>query len=480
MTYGLDGEGRLSTALQGTAKIVCDSACSAASTTYNVAGQPLTINIGGFSDHDTYTYDSNTGRMRTYNFTVGSTPASIQGTLTWNTNGTLASLATTDGFNASGAQTCNYLYDDLDRLGTPPGSSSASVTCGSLWQQTFTYDAFGNITKSGSITWNPGYNLSNRYTLAGASYDANGNLLNDTFHTYTWDASGHPMTIDSTSCGSSGTCLTYDALGRMVEKSVGSTFTEVLYSPVGKTAIMSGQTANSAYFPLPGGSTLFESGSTGGTRHFWHKDWLGSVRFSSAITNRNSIIDRAFAPFGEVYDDLGATNEIDFTGDTQDTVAKTYDTANREFDPTQGRWISPDPAGISAASALNPQSWNRYAYVVNNPLTLADPDGRDCVYFSDDGTEVEAFDPGTCDDGSGGTWVPGTYNGTGFVDPSDGTIVGLDSTSGNFGFVSELNGDNSVSSVFTTSATMVGPGTLWPGNGAGISALVMSFKNNQS
>ncbi len=375
MTYGLDGEGRLSTALQGTAKIVCDSSCSGASTTYNVASQPLKITIGGFPDNDTYTYDANTARMKTYAFTVGSTPVSVQGTLTWNSNGTLASLAVTDGFNSSGTQTCNYLYDELGRIGTPPGSSSPSVSCGSVWQQTFTYDAFGNITKSGSITWNPGYNLSNRYTLAGTSYDANGNLLNDTFHTYTWDASGHPVTIDSTSCGSSGTCLTYDALGRMVEKSVGSTFTEVLYSPVGKTAIMSGQTASSAYFPLPGGSTLFESGSTGGTRHFWHKDWLGSARFSSAITNRNSIIDRAFAPFGEIYDDLGATNEIDFTGDTQDTVAKTYDTANRELNPSQGRWISPDPAGLGAASLASPQTWNRYAYVGGNPLSLVDPLG---------------------------------------------------------------------------------------------------------
>ena len=87
------------------------------------------------------------------------------------------------------------------------------------------------------------------------SYDANGNLTNDTFHTYTWGANWQkPVTIDSTS-------LTYDALGRVVEKGISGAYTQILYSPIGKTAIMSGQTFVSAYIPLPGGQTLFATPS---------------------------------------------------------------------------------------------------------------------------------------------------------------------------------------------------------------------------
>ena len=56
-------------------------------------------------------------------------------------------------------------------------------------------------------------------------------------------------------------------------------------------------------------------------------------------------------------------------------VADLYDTPNREYHPTQGRWISPDPAGLTAADATNPQSWNRYAYVSNNPVNATDPSG---------------------------------------------------------------------------------------------------------
>src|SRR5207245_9863561 len=63
MTYGLDGEGRLSTAKQGTTNIVCDSACSSSSTTFDPAGRPRVVNIGATADNDTYTYYPNTGRM---------------------------------------------------------------------------------------------------------------------------------------------------------------------------------------------------------------------------------------------------------------------------------------------------------------------------------------------------------------------------------------------------------------------------------
>jgi hypothetical protein len=41
--------------------------------------------------------------------------------------------------------------------------------------------------------------------------------------------------------------------------------------------------------------------------------------------------------------------------------------------PEIGRFISPDPAGIHPE---NPQSWNRYVYVWNNPYKYVDPSGK--------------------------------------------------------------------------------------------------------
>ena len=52
-----------------------------------------------------------------------------------------------------------------------------------------------------------------------------------------------------------------------------------------------------------------------------------------------------------------------------------YDFLYREYDPVQGRWIRTDPAGLGAADPRNPQTWNRYAYVMNNPLSFIDPTG---------------------------------------------------------------------------------------------------------
>ncbi|MGE0407557.1 MAG: RHS repeat-associated core domain-containing protein [Candidatus Korobacteraceae bacterium] len=45
-----------------------------------------------------------------------------------------------------------------------------------------------------------------------------------------------------------------------------------------------------------------------------------------------------------------------------------------------GRWLTPDPGGLAVVNPFNPQSWNRYSYVNNNPLNAVDPWGLDpCV-----------------------------------------------------------------------------------------------------
>jgi len=52
----------------------------------------------------------------------------------------------------------------------------------------------------------------------------------------------------------------------------------------------------------------------------------------------------------------------------------------RKYDSTLGRWLTPDP---KVGSATNPQSWNRYTYVLNRPLTLTDPQGLDSMNNSE-------------------------------------------------------------------------------------------------
>jgi hypothetical protein len=51
--------------------------------------------------------------------------------------------------------------------------------------------------------------------------------------------------------------------------------------------------------------------------------------------------------------------------------------------------MSPDPSGLASVSPANPQSWNLYSYVLNNPLINIDPNGLDCVYFNNAGTALD-------------------------------------------------------------------------------------------
>jgi uncharacterized protein RhaS with RHS repeats len=68
----------------------------------------------------------------------------------------------------------------------------------------------------------------------------------------------------------------------------------------------------------------------------------------------------------------------------------------------QGRWISPDPAGMGAVSLANPQTWNRYAYVANGPLNAVDPTGLSSF---DDNLHLQRLD--AIGSGDGCFVVPG-------------------------------------------------------------------------
>lgn len=70
----------------------------------------------------------------------------------------------------------------------------------------------------------------------------------------------------------------------------------------------------------------------------------------------------------------------------------------RKYDSWQGRWTSPDPYPGSM-SLGDPQSFNRYAYVLNDPVNLIDPTGLEvCGGAPGNNCNVVGSSPG----GSGG------------------------------------------------------------------------------
>ena len=284
--------------------------------------------------------------------------AAMRATINWNPNGTMASVVTTDNLGGANSGTCSFGYDDLARL--------ASDSCAS-WGQTFSVDAFGNISTSGSSSFLATFNqASNRILTPSVQYDADGNITQDPSHTYTWDANGRPVAID-------GHAANFDALGRMVEFYANGQWNQVAYGPAGRLGVEHNTVPADVAFPLPGGGEAVYDGS-GSVAYFRHPDWQGSARVEVAWDGTVAY-DRAYGAYGLVQGLPGATGRH-WAGLADSVSPDVYDAELREFDAISGRWSSPDPAGMAAADLSNPQTLNRYAYAGNEPLMNTDPSGE--------------------------------------------------------------------------------------------------------
>jgi len=86
-------------------------------------------------------------------------------------------------------------------------------------------------------------------------------------------------------------------------------------------------------------------------------------------------------------------NRIGFGGHEQDAVAGLglVNMGGRIYDPEIGRFLSQDPAIVNPYDL---QHYNRYSYVLNNPLSLIDPTGYHVDDFSRGNPQAERFGGG--------------------------------------------------------------------------------------
>ena len=181
--------------------------------------------------------------------------------------------------------------------------------------------------------------MTNRHSSGppGLSYDANGNLLNDSYHSYTWDADDHMASVDSNN-------VTYDALGRMVENFGSQQF---IYLAGGEMPfeVMNGSAIVLGYVHLPGGGSAIYNSS--GLAQYNRPDWLGSARLRT--TPSRTLAGTAPRPV------RGILRRVGFSVDPVHLEWKPWSASGlddfmyRRYHPTQGRWASRDPAGMAAA-----------------------------------------------------------------------------------------------------------------------------------
>ncbi|MCI0423799.1 MAG: RHS repeat-associated core domain-containing protein, partial [Acidobacteria bacterium] len=111
-----------------------------------------------------------------------------------------------------------------------------------------------------------------------------------------------------------------------------------------------------------------------GTVYYFFDDHLGNTRVT---TNSSGAVLDELDPYPH-----GWFRTISFTtGDWHLFTNHEYDPGTdlhymqaRHYSPTAGRFLQPDSTGNS--SSHNPQSWNLYAYTLNNPLKYVDPTGN--------------------------------------------------------------------------------------------------------
>jgi RHS repeat-associated protein len=335
-------------------------------------------------------------------------------------------------------------YDNVNRVSTAVATSGVWDNLTLSW----TYDSFGNRktqTPSGKNIAAPvpeaqtlSYPSENRISNYGASgYDGAGNVIYDLINHYLYDPEGRLCAVEySNGTATEYMLYLYDGEGRRVAKVSNPTFS---CTPA------TGSTLQESYLLGPSGEHITELGQAGSflrsnvyangqllatytnnQTYFALNDWLGSKR---VVTKYDGTVTQMCMnlPFGdELMCSAPDLSEHHFTGQIHDQETGNDNFNARYYANSTGRFLSPDPSGLTYANPYNPQSLNLYSYVLNNPLTNIDPTGKDCVYLFDDASSLEEVDADSdtsasdCDT-TGGTHVEGHLTGYGSTD-SDGTI----------------------------------------------------------
>ena len=274
-------------------------------------------------------------------------------------------------------RTHTFTYDEVNRLVSDLDNNGSLLS--------LRYDAIGNITyKSdvGSYTYGVKPHAVTQITgplNAALLYDANGNqtqgLGNRTVSYTSWDM---PAKITR---GTATLTYAYDANHERFRQ-VGPEGTTIYLNPrvdLGahfEQTTFPGGSKESRHHIYAGAQVIGELvlTSTGvKTTRYFHSDQLGSV---DAVTNDlgNVVARYEYQPFGSrsvIQGDANSTKH-GFTGHEHLTNVGLIHMNGRVYDPVIARFLSADP---TIQFPGNLQSYNRYSYVMNNPLAFTDPSG---------------------------------------------------------------------------------------------------------
>ncbi len=272
----------------------------------------------------------------------------------------------------SNSRTQNFTYDALNRI-------TQGYTTGGSWGETFTIDAWGNLTNRGLVAGKSTYEPLNaapatvKNQLTGFGYDAAGNMISNGSSSYTYDA-------ENRLTATAGWTYVYDGDGVRVIKCNGAYPTcsaGTLYWGGANALAESSLTGTmGAEYLFYLGQRMARNDLPGNIAHYYLQDHLGSARVTTNATGATEK-QTDYSPYGgEIWVSGTNVNHYKFTGKERDAESGLDNFGVRYHSSAIGRFASPDPTRNSAHS-IEPQSWNRYSYVSNNPLKFVDPDGAE-------------------------------------------------------------------------------------------------------
>ncbi|MFD7626805.1 polymorphic toxin-type HINT domain-containing protein [Streptomyces sp. NPDC059851] len=210
------------------------------------------------------------------------------------------------------------------------------------------------------------------------TYDAGGNTASVTdtpgTRTLTWNDQGKLDKITGT--GEKGnTSYLYDTGGNQLIRRDPDSTTLNLGTDQITLNTTTGKITNVRTYAAPGGLSVTRT-TKGGESELTYQSsdhhGTGGVQFKATDLAH---VRRASDPFGN---DRGTPPAPDtwagdkgFVGGTKEKSTGFTLLGAREYDPTTGRFISPDPI----IDPGDPQQWNAYAYSNNNPVNSSDPTG---------------------------------------------------------------------------------------------------------
>lgn len=279
----------------------------------------------------------------------------------------------------------SFCYDDLNRL-----VASRFDGC-SVSQADYRYDALGNILEKNGVN-DYSYGLTDRPNAVSVAngtvyqYDASGNMFksmkaNGTSRAVEYSPFNKPVRMSKEGAW---TEIEYGSRKQRVRR-LDSTGRESLYISDFYEETKVGGVVTRIHRINPHVNYVQKTGASTESYHeYRHLDHQGSV--VAITTDRSTSMEAlANAPWGErklrLWDgplDPGydAVNSRGYTGHEHLDPVGLIHMNGRVFDPELGRFLTPDPI-IQAPG--NTQSYNRYSYTFNNPLSYTDPSGYESL-----------------------------------------------------------------------------------------------------